>query len=90
MKLAASFLTVQVVFLLALQVCALVVLWSINPLTQAATDAFALFLSMDVLAAAVVSYTYRSFRHGSTPSEAWMSAGYLALAVLILSILAIR
>ncbi len=90
MKLAASFVTIQVVFLLVLQVVALVVLWSINPLTQASTDAFALFLSMDVLAAAVVSYTYRSMRHGSSPSEAWLSVGYLAIAVLILSILAIK
>ncbi len=87
MKLGVSFLMIQVIFLLVLQGCAIIVLWSLNPLSQSTTDAFALFLSIDILAFAVMSYLYRSFRSHARPSEGWLSLGYLALAVLIVSIL---
>ncbi len=89
MNLRGAFVTFQVVALIALQACALAVLWSLNALTQADTDAFALFLSIDVLAFVLTSYVYRSFRGGSSPSSTWISAGYLALVVLLVSILAV-
>lgn len=75
----------QVIFLIALQVVTLAVLWLLNPLTQAATDTFALYLSLDLLAFAMISYIYRSRRESREPSVAWLATGYLALMVLLVS-----
>ncbi len=79
----------QVLSLITLQVCSVVVLWSLNALNQASTDAFALFLSIDVLAFVLTSYLYRSYRAGASPHPTWVSAGYLALVVLLVSMLAV-
>ena len=75
----------QIIFLIALQALTLVVLWLLNPLTQAATDTFALYLSLDLLAFAMISYIYRSKRESRDPSPAWLAVGYLALMVLLVS-----
>jgi hypothetical protein len=85
LRLDISLLTLQVIFLIALQVSSLVVLWLINPLTQAATDTFALYLSLDLLAFVMTSYVYRSRRSSRAPNQAWMACGYLALVVLLVS-----
>jgi hypothetical protein len=85
LRLGFSLLTLQVVFLVALQFTCLVVLWLISPLTQAATDTFALYLSLDLLAFAMTSYIYRSRRNAKEPNQAWMAGGYLALTVLLVS-----
>ncbi len=79
----------EVIFLVALQIASLVVLWLINPLTQAATDTFALYLSLNLVTFAIISYTYRSIKNGKIPSQAWMAVGYLVLIVLIVSNLAL-
>ncbi len=84
-----SLTTFQVVFLVALQGATLVVLWLLNPLTQLATDTFALYLSLDLLAFAMISYIYRSRRGSREPSAAWLALGYLALMVLLVSNLVI-
>ncbi len=89
MNLKGAFLMFQVLSLITLQVCSVVVLWSLNALNQASTDAFALFLSIDVLAFVLTSYLYRSYRAGSSPHPTWVSAGYLALVVLLVSMLAV-
>ena len=78
-------MTFQIVFLITLQVAALVVLWLLNPVTQIATDTFALYLSLDLLAFAMISYIYRSKRGAKEPSTAWLALGYLALMVLLVS-----
>jgi hypothetical protein len=75
----------QVVFLVALQFVSLVVLWLPNPLSQAATDTFALYLSIDLVAFAIMSYIYRSRRNERAPRQAWLAIGYLALMVLLVS-----
>ena len=85
MRVAATLTAVQVVFLIALQGASIVVLWLLNPLTQSATDTFALFLSVDLLAFAMMSYLYRSRRSGVEASPAWLAVGYLALIVLLVS-----
>lgn len=69
--------------LIALQVTAAVVLWVLSPTTQPQTDTFALFLSADLLAFAILSYQYRARRSGTFPSAAWVSLGYLILVVLL-------
>ncbi|MDG6902584.1 MAG: hypothetical protein JRM80_11595 [Nitrososphaerota archaeon] len=81
----ASLTMVQAVFLIVLQVVSLVVLWTSDPLTQVATDTFALYLSLELLAFAMISYIYRSRRAENEPSLAWLSVGYLALMVLLVS-----
>ncbi|MDG6957816.1 MAG: hypothetical protein JRM74_04245 [Nitrososphaerota archaeon] len=85
MRIAATLTAIQVVFLIALQGTSIVVLWLLNPLTQSATDTFALFLSVDLLAFAMMSYLYRSRRSGVEASSAWLAVGYLALIVLLVS-----
>ncbi|HEV2225238.1 MAG TPA: hypothetical protein VGR56_00375 [Nitrososphaerales archaeon] len=82
-------LNVQFIFLIVLQLATIPVLWFVNPLSQSATDAFALYLSLDLLAFAIVSYAYRTTRWGKSVSQAWMAVGYLALIVLLVSTLAI-
>ncbi|MDG6941997.1 MAG: hypothetical protein JRN34_03635 [Nitrososphaerota archaeon] len=85
MRIAATLLTLQVVFLIALQGTSIGVIWLLNPLTQSSTDTFALYLSVDLLAFAMMSYLYRSKRSGGEPSSAWLAVGYLALIVLLVS-----
>ena len=84
-----TFLHAQVIFLIAIQVTSFVVLWAMNPLTQSATDTFALYLSIDLVAFVILSYVYRSMRTFRTPSPAWMAFGYLSLVVLLVSNLAL-
>jgi len=85
LRVGISLLTVQVIFLVALQVVSLVVLWTINPLSQAATDTFALYLSVDLLAFVMLSYLYRSRRWGRTSAQIWIALGLLSLVVLLVS-----
>lgn len=85
MRLGISLLSLQVLFLVALQLTSVVVLWLLDPLTQSATDTFALYLSLDLVAFAIMSYIYRSRRASKAPSPAWMAVGYLALVVLLVS-----
>ncbi len=89
MKPVASFLAVQIVLLLVLQAGALAVLWFLNPLTQSATDTFALILSIDILAFVVMSYVYRSYKGGNSPGDGWMALGYVTLAVLLALVLVV-
>jgi hypothetical protein len=85
LRLGIPFLTLQVTFLIVLQSVAIVVLWLLNPLTQSATDTFALYLSLDLVAFAMLSYVYRSTKCGRAPSQIWMAAGYLALVALLVA-----
>ena len=69
-----------------MEFAALLVLWLLNPLTQSATDTFALYLTPDLVAFAILSYIYRSTKGtGELPSQARMAIGYLALVVLLVS-----
>jgi len=80
-----AFVTVQVVMLIALQVTATVLLWLLGPITQAQTDTFALYLSVDLVAFAILSYQYRSLRSGRQANTSWLALGYLSLVVLLSS-----
>jgi hypothetical protein len=85
MRTGVSILNLEMIFLVALQIATLPILWLLNPMTQAATDTFALYLSLDLVAFAIISYTYRSIKNGQIPSQAWMAVGYLVIIVLIAS-----
>ena len=80
-----SFVWLQVLMLLALQVTASVVLWFLNPITQAQTDTFALFLSVDLLGFVILSYQYRAHRYGWTPNILWLAVSYFVLVLLLAS-----
>jgi hypothetical protein len=83
--LRADLTSIQVIFLVALQASTVPVLWALNPVSREATDAFTLYLSLDLLAFAIVSYIYRSKRSARAPDAAWLAVGYLALVVLLVS-----
>jgi hypothetical protein len=89
MSTAVSSISLQFIFLVVLQASTIPVLWLLNPISQSSTDAFALYLSLDLLAFAILSYAYRSTRWGRKPNQAWMALGYLSLIVLLVSALAI-
>jgi phosphoglycerol transferase MdoB-like AlkP superfamily enzyme len=76
--------------LIVLQVIATALLWVLNPIDQAQTDAFALFLSVDLISFAMLSYQYRVRRHEQTPNPAWTAIGYLALIALLVGVLVLR
>ncbi len=78
-------ITVQVVFLVVLQVATVAVLWLVNPLTQSQTDAYALFLSIDLVAFVVISYTYRALKSNARPKSIWLSLGYLIIILLLVT-----
>jgi hypothetical protein len=84
-----SLLALQIIFLIGLQATSFAVLWLLNPMTQAATDTFALYLSLDLVGFAILSYIYRSKRNSREPSQAWIAVGYLALIALLVSNLAL-
>lgn len=89
MRNSAPSLSVQLIFLVVLQASTIPVLWLLNPISQSSTDAFALYLSLDLLAFAILSYGYRSTRWGGKPNQAWMAVGYFSLIVLLVSALAV-
>lgn len=80
-----SYLSAQIIFLIALQITSFVVLWAMTPVTQSATDTFALYLSTNLVAFVIISYIYRAMRMSKEPSRAWVSVGYLALMVLLVT-----
>ena len=84
-----SLLAIQVIFLIGLQVTSLVVLWLMTPLSQSATDTFALYLGLDLVAFCILSYLYRSMRNLKQPNGVWLAVGYLFIIVLLVSNLAL-
>lgn len=80
-----GFVVFQVVMLIALQALATVLLWYLSPITQAATDTFALYLSVDLVAFAMLSYLYRSHRDGRQANQSWLALGYTSMVVLLAS-----
>ena len=60
-------------------------LWVLGPITQAETDTFALYLSVDLVAFAMLSYMYRAARQGRRASSSWLALGYLSLILLLSS-----
>jgi hypothetical protein len=80
-----SLVAAQVIMLVVLQVAATVLLWVLNPLDQATTDTFALYLSSDLLAFVMISYLYRTRKYQERAYSPWLAAGYLVLITLLTS-----
>jgi hypothetical protein len=71
--------------LVVLQVTVTAYLWVLNPLSQAATDSFALCLSVDLLSFVMVSHLYRARRTERQGDSPWLALGCLVLIVLLAS-----
>jgi hypothetical protein len=76
-----------VVSFLLLQALAMSFLWTINGFSLSGERGFALFLAVDLVSFAIVSYIYRTERGGEETNRAWIFVG--ASAVLILMFVSI-
>lgn len=57
-------------------------LWTLNPLTKVGQDAFAIYLAVDFVAFAMVSYLYRALDSGGEYSRFLIVAGCSVIAIL--------
>ena len=80
-----SSLALQTIMLITLQITSACVLWFLNPLGPSQADAFALFLSVDLLSFAILSYQYRARRWGKGPDASWVALGYFVIVVLLMA-----
>ena len=79
-----------VILLLALQVAATVFLWTLNALNQASNGTYALFIAVDLISFAMISYVYRAEKWSEPLGKTWLIVGsglvvLLLLASLVLS-----
>jgi hypothetical protein len=72
-----------VVSFLLLQAIAIAFLWTINGLRPSGEREFALFLGVDLVSFAIVSYIYRTERGGEEFNRAWVFVGGLAVLILM-------
>jgi uncharacterized membrane protein len=75
--------------LLGLQALSLVVMASLDSLSEANEGTFAVFLAVDLISFAVVAHLYRLARSGETPSRYFILAALAAIVALLLSSLAL-
>jgi len=80
-----GFVTLQAVMVIALQVTATALLWFLAPITQSATDTFALYLSVDLVGFAMLSYQYRVAKSGRSADQSWLAVGYQAMVIFLAS-----
>ena len=71
--------------LLALQVTTTAFLWTLDALNQISEGTFALFLAVDLVSFAIVSYIYRSQREFSLPNRGWIFVGCALILILLFS-----
>jgi len=82
-------LTARVVIsFLLLQALAISYLWTINGLSASGERAFALFLAVDLVSFAIVSYIYRTQRGGEEISRTWIFLGASAVLILLFASIA--
>ncbi len=76
--------------LLVLQVFSTGFLWTLDALNQVSEGIFALFVAVDLLAFAMVSYIYRAEKLRASPSRSWVLVGCILLIVIVFASLAIH
>lgn len=74
-----------VTLLLTLQAIATVFLGSLNSVVPAQEGRFAVFLAIDLLAFAMVTYVYTHNKWGENVARTWILAGSAGLVILLLS-----
>ena len=71
-----------VALLLVVMAVSVFLLWTLNPLTSQGQDAFALYLAVDFVAFAMMSYIYRTLSSEGNISKILIIAGCCFIAVL--------
>lgn len=74
-----------IAILIIIQLVSVVYLWSLSTVGLSAERLFALFLGVDVLSFAMVSYSYRSYRKDESPKALWLGIGAIILVMLMVS-----
>lgn len=74
-----------IIILLALQVGSTAYLWTLDRLDAISQGIFSLFVGVDLLAFAMISYLYRVSKSGTGFSKLWMSVGSILILVLVFS-----
>ena len=74
-----------IVLLLVLQAVSIVLLWTLDALNQVSEGTFALFLAVDMISFAMVSYIYRHDKEAEPPSRGWLIVGSVLVLVLLFS-----
>ena len=59
------------------------VLWTIDTASASGEALFALYMSMDLVSFAMISYVYRGTKRGEGISRVWMIVGFCLLLVLV-------
>ncbi len=73
--------------LILLQLVATVFLWTLDASGAASQTRFAIFLAVDLLSFAMVTYVYRKTRWGELAHQIWILIGSFALAILLIACL---
>ncbi len=71
--------------MLALQAVSTVFLWTLDALNQVSEGTFALFLAIDLLAFAIISYVYRAEKNRYSPARTWLIIACAMILVLLFS-----
>ena len=71
-----------VALLLMVMAISVVLLWTLDPLTSQGQDAFAIYLAVDFVAFAMMSYIYRTLSSDEAISKVLIVAGCAFIAVL--------
>ena len=74
-----------IIVLIVLQAVATVFLWTLDALNQVSEGTFALFVAVDLVSFAVVSYIYRADKVGEGPKRGWVAVACAMLLILVLS-----
>ena len=74
-----------IVLLLVLQGVSIVLLWTLDALNEVSEGTYALFLAVDMIAFAMISYVYRHDKESEPPSRTWLVVGSVLVLVLLFS-----
>jgi RsiW-degrading membrane proteinase PrsW (M82 family) len=74
-----------IVFLLILQIVSTIFLWTLDALNQISEAVFALFLAVDLVSFAMISYMYRVRKQGDSPRRGWLLVGCAMMLILLFS-----
>jgi RsiW-degrading membrane proteinase PrsW (M82 family) len=80
----------MIVLLLVLQAASTIFLWTLDDLNEISEVIFALFLAIDLVSFAMISYTYRKEKQVEPPNKTWLIIGSALIAVLLFSSLLVR
>jgi RsiW-degrading membrane proteinase PrsW (M82 family) len=74
-----------IILLIVLQVVTTIFLWTLDALNQVSNGTFALFLAVDMISFAMISYIYRHQKEEQMPSRGWLVVGSALILALLFS-----